>query len=326
MSNPYEVLGVSQDASKEEIKKAYRKLAMKYHPDKGGDPLKFQEISNAYEELTTDKPKDHHIDPRDMFEQMFSFGGNPFGEHPFGRRARSSELKTVLKPVNISLRDVCRGVRKELKGKDTISCERCKKSCQNCGGRGIVKQEIQRSIGFARIVQMMSAPCPKCVSGFVIAGSPSCSDCKGEGEFVKETNIVLNISKGVAKGTRFEHPHVLKNALLIFVVEYEDHPSFSVEGLNLIHEARISFMDAIFGKTISLKHPDEEVVEIDTADMHCVPYTGMQHVIKNRGLADGKCLKVIFRVVDFPRINKLSDMYSSRTSLRDALERLYISP
>ena len=52
--NPYNVLGISKDSSKEDIKKAYRKLAMKYHPDKGGDPKKFQEINNAYEELTTD--------------------------------------------------------------------------------------------------------------------------------------------------------------------------------------------------------------------------------------------------------------------------------
>lgn len=324
MPNPHEVLGVSGDSSKEEIKKAYRKLAMKYHPDKGGDPAKFREISNAYDELTTDKPKHAHIDPHDIFEQMFSFRGNPFGDHMFGRGEKSPERKTIVKPVKISLKEVCKGVRKELKVKDTINCELCKKKCQNCGGTGIIKQEIERSMGFARIVQVVSAPCSKCISGFVIAGSKSCLQCKGDGEFVKESIIVLDICKGVAKGTRFEHPDVLKNASLIFVIEYEDHPNFSVDGLNLIHEARISFMDALFGKSIAFKHPDEEVVEIDTADMHCVPYSGMQHVIKNRGLAHGKCLKVVFRVVDFPRINKLSHMYSSRAGLRDALEKFYL--
>ena len=101
MSDPHTILGVPRDASKEDIKKAYRKLAMKYHPDKGGDPQKFQEISNAYDDLTNDKPQEHlGMDPNDMFQHMFGgMGGNPFGSDPFGgpraRRRDPNEKKTV---------------------------------------------------------------------------------------------------------------------------------------------------------------------------------------------------------------------------------------
>jgi DnaJ family protein A protein 2 len=330
MADPYSILGVARDASKEDIKKAYRKLAMKHHPDKGGDPVKFQEISNAYDDLTNDKPRQDHLNPHDMFEQMFAgmHGhpfGNPFGGASFSARARSNahEKKSIVKTLKLSLKDVCKGIRKELKIKDTIVCDRCKKQCPACGGSGMVQQQIERSMGFGRIVQVMNAPCSRCTGGFVISGSKSCSDCKGVGEYVKESNVVMNIPKGVANGTKFEHPNVLNKATLIFVVEYENDPNFMVDGQNLIHEVRISFMDALFGKVITVKHPDEETIEVDTNDMMNIPYTGMHHVIKNRGLAYGKCMKLVFKVVDFPRINKSSDFYASRHNIRVALEQLF---
>lgn len=333
MSDPYAILGVPRDASKDDIKKAYRKLAMKYHPDKGGDPQKFQEINNAYDELTNDKPpQQSHMDPGDIFHHMFGgMGGNPFGHDPFGphgprggRRRDPNEKKTIVKNIKLSLKEVCKGLRKELKVKDTIVCDTCKQVCGKCGGTGAVQQHIERSMGFARVVQSVTVPCSNCKGGYICKGSASCAKCKGTGEFVKETSIVLNIEKGVTKGKMYEYPKVLTNAKLVFVVEYEDHPDFKVDGQNLIHEVNISFMDALFGKMISVKHPDEEMVTLDTNDMHCVPYTGMQHVIKNRGLGNGKCLKFVFKVTDMPRMNKLSDVYPAKDNLRLALQKLFM--
>ena len=152
----------------------------------------------------------------------------------------------------------------------------------------------------------------------------SCSKCKGAGDYVKETSIVLNIDKGVANGTRYNHPNILTNAVLVFVVEYEDHPNFKVDGQNLIHEVNISFMDALFGKMITVKHPDDQMITLDTNDLHCIPYTGMQHVIKNRGLGNEKCMKFVFKVTNMPRMNKLSDAYSTRDDLRAALQKMYL--
>lgn len=331
MSDPYTILGVPRDASKEDIKKAYRKLAMKYHPDKGGDPQKFQEISNAYDVLTNDKPQEHlGVDPNDMFQHMFggmggfhSFSGDPFGGYR-GRRRDSNEKKTVIKNIKLSLKEVCKGLRKELKVKDTVICDMCKKRCDQCGGTGMVQQHIERSMGFARVVQSVTVACSSCKGGYQSKTNSSCNKCKGVGEYVNETDIVLNIERGVANGTRYEHPNVLTNAVLVFVVEYEQHPVFKVDGQNLVYEVNISFMDALFGKAITVKHPDEQTISLDTNDLHCVPYTGMQHVIKNRGLGNGKCMKFVFKVTNIPRMNKLSDAYGARDDLRAALQKMFL--
>lgn len=230
----YEVLGVSKDASQSEIKKAYRKKAMKYHPDRSDEPdaeKKFKQASEAYEVLG-DEQKRQRYDQfghrgvnggggfggggaagfEDIgFEDIFSrfsdiFGGADFG----GGRARSrrstgqpgSDMKLR---IDLSLEDIAFGTEKKLKVKKYVKCDECNgtgaeteedfETCGTCNGMGEVRQVRKTMLGQMVNVQ----PCPECNGdGRIIKNK--CSKCGGEGRYKGQETVKVNVPSGVSEG------------------------------------------------------------------------------------------------------------------------------
>lgn len=230
----YEVLNVSREASQEEIKSAYRKLAMKYHPDKNqGDKEaeeKFKEVAEAYEVLSDPEKRQrydryghegvsggpsgfdfHHFDLGDalriFMEEGFGFDlGDFFGTRSRGRRGTRYERGRDLQiNLQLSLEDVATGVKKKIKINKLIVCPTCKgdgqqagsspKTCPTCRGHGEIRQVTQSILG--RFVNV--SVCPQCRGEGKVISDP-CKTCMGEGRIRGEETIEINIPKGVSSG------------------------------------------------------------------------------------------------------------------------------
>ena len=231
----YEVLGVPRDATKDQIKDAYRKLAMQFHPDRNKAPEaeeKFKEISEAYAVLSDDQKRQQYdtlgkqgfdqryteedifrgADFNDIFKDLgggFSdifrmfFGGGGFGGGGFGERVNRGQ--DLLYDLNITLEEAAGGTEKEIEIPRTERCDVCggsgaapgsqPKTCPRCNGAGRI-QNMRRS-AFGTFVQV--TPCPECRGKGRILDSP-CRNCRGSGLVKKRRKITVNIPLGIDEG------------------------------------------------------------------------------------------------------------------------------
>ncbi len=296
----YEVLGVSRDASKDEIKKAYRKLAKKYHPDMNPDNReeaeeRFKEISEAYAVLSDDEKRKLYdqyghagIDGRYSQEDIFRgadfgdiFGG--FGDifdmfFGGGHRRRSPSMRgrDLLYELDIDLRDAALGAEKEIEIPRYKKCDACNgtgardgkvSTCPTCHGAGQVQSV--RSAGFFRMVS--ASPCPTCHGRGQIAESP-CPVCNGSGRVHVNEKVTVKVPAGAYDGLRLRIAGMgeagengAPSGDLYVDIKVREDPDFTVDGLNLIHEEKVSFGTAalggeievptVEGKTVTLKIP-----------------------------------------------------------------------
>lgn len=282
----YEVLGVSKNASQDEVKKAYRKAAIKNHPDKGGDPEKFKELSHAYEVLSDPEKREIYDqygedalkegmggggggvhNPFDIFESLFGRGAFGGGGSSRGRRQKQGE--DVVHALKVSLEDVYNGTTKKLSLSRNILCPKCKGkgsksgasgTCYGCKGSGM--KITTRQIGLGMIQQMQHI-CPECRgSGEVISEKDKCPQCKGNKVSQEKRVLEVHVEKGMQHGQKIvfegqadEAPDTVTGDI-VFVLQLKDHPKFERKLDDLIVEHTLSLTEALCGFQFVLTHLD----------------------------------------------------------------------
>jgi molecular chaperone DnaJ len=289
--SPYEVLGVPKTASDDEIKKAYRKLAREYHPDRNpgdnGAEERFKEVQSAYDVLSDPEQRRSYdtfgsADGRgfpgggaagSMRFEEFSFGdisdllGGMFGRgaRPGGRQPiRGDDLETR---VRISFEDSLEGVQIRVPFEAETVCSVCHGTgaepgtapvvCPQCDGRGVVS-EAQGLFAF-------SQPCPRCHGNGTIVEKP-CKHCRGSGRERRTKRYAVTIPAGAKNGTRIRlkaKGEAGRNGGpagdLYVVVEVEPSPLYERRGSDLVLDVPVTFAEAALGATIEIPTPDGPV-------------------------------------------------------------------
>ncbi len=304
----YEVLGISKSASPEEIKKAYRKLAIQYHPDKNPDnpeaEEKFKEAAEAYEVLSNPEKKQRYdqfghqglggggyggggMNMEDIFSQFGDiFGGGGFGSFFGGggggrRTKKGTNLRVKIK---LSLSEIANGVEKKIKVKRHVIADGVSfKSCPTCQGSGQIKKVVNTMLG-----QMVSAStCAVCGgSGQIVDKKPAEADSRGL--VIKEEIIPINIPGGVAEGMQLsmsgkgnEVPGGIAGDLLIVIEEIEDE-TLQREGNNVIYDLYVSFIDAALGASVEVPTIEGKVkIKIEPGTQ-----SGKMLRLKGKGIKD----------------------------------------
>ena len=304
----YEVLGVSEDASQDEIKKSYREKAKKYHPDSNKDTAdeeKFKKINKAYDVLSDeDKRKKYDrfgkqgvqgsssrgkrrasANFQDIFEQIFGGGG--------GRRRREAQGENLKVQTTISLEEAYKGVEKTFKVSRKSECSECDGSgaengktstCSNCNGQGKVEQVRRTPLGRARQV----TECPEC-NGTGDIPETKCSECNGSGITETEEEITVDIPEGVKDGQRLRvtgKGHTARNGnsgdLYVFVT-VEPHESLERKETDLYTTVKIGVGDAALGTEVEVPHPESTI----SVDIPAGTQPGQVMRVSGKGMPSG---------------------------------------
>ena len=352
----YDYLEVSRNASSDEIKRAYKKKAMQYHPDKNKDSHeaaeKFKEISSAYDILSDDEKRRKYdelgddnfnngngggggqgINPDEIFERFFGNRGHGFSHHfngfqGFHNHENNNKCNDIQKDYNITLDDIYFGINKNLKFTIKKYCKKCINKCNNCNGKGVVQQII--NMGF--ITQMMTGNCDKCNgSGYTTKINKGCTECNGNGSYENEQHANLSIPKGfdeniktlfegLGEQSKFSNQ---KSGNLILELKLTEHDTFIKKGNDLIYKIVISLIDSIIGKNITIQYFDEEI-KLNINQFGVINPT-KNYIIKNKGLpiinSNGKKGNMIVQfVIEYPK--KLKEN-ADITVIKEVLENNY---
>ncbi len=287
----YEILGVPKTASKADIKKAYRQVAIQYHPDKNPDDKqaedKFKEAAEAYEVLSNDDKRAKYdkfghqafdggsgfggggMSMDDIFSHFGDIFGN-FGFGGFGNRAGGGRGQHVNKGSNLRLtvkltyEEILNGAEKKLKLKKYVACTTCNgtgaadsssfQTCSTCNGHGQVTRIQNTLLGRMQT----TAPCPTCGGeGKII--TKKCTVCYGEGIVKGEDVVTINIPAGVSEGMQMREEGKGNaprrggvNGDLIIAFEEAEHQYLMREGEDLLYNLNVSFPDAVLGTSVEV--------------------------------------------------------------------------
>ena len=273
----YDLLGVSKSADSKEIKSAYRKLALKYHPDRNQGNTeaeeKFKQINEAYAVLGDEEKRARYdrfgnADPGAQFSgdifDIFSsvFGGGGFSASARQQGVAGEDLETQ---VTISLDNARNGDTIQTEIEQLGTCARCdgnraepgsdgRRTCPTCNGAGQVRQQVQSFFG-NMITQQV---CPECRGLGEIVTSP-CSECRGAGRSRQKASVDVSLPKGIDAGYRLRIPGEgnagqdggPRGDLYVYI-NMQEHPDLKRDGDHLIHELDISFAQAALGSSFEI--------------------------------------------------------------------------
>jgi molecular chaperone DnaJ len=297
----YEILGVSRTASADEIKQAYRKLAMRFHPDRNpGDPSaesRFKEVSEAYHVLSDLDRRAHYdrfgrapgtsgvpdfIDMTEMFESVLGDFLSGFGPFARGKRGAGKDVKVE---VEVSLMEAAHGAEKTVEFSRSATCDKCSgrgaepgvpvDPCPACNGKGEVR--------FQQGIFRLSRPCGRCEGRGTLPRSP-CPGCAGSGVVRKREKLAVTIPAGVEDGaTRTVRGYgdagkgTAPSGDLEILIRVGAHPLFVREGADLHCRVPVSFPQAVLGAMLEVPTLEGKV------RMRLPPGTQPGHQLRLRG-------------------------------------------
>ena len=308
VADHYEVLGVSRDASPEEIKKAYRRLARELHPDvnPGEDAAeRFKLVTHAYDVLSDPQQRQRYDMGggqnggfggagdfggfSDIFESFFGGGGAARGGRP---RSRKERVQDALVRVDLDLKDVVFGVHRDIDVDTAVMCETCNGSCTQpgttpvrcdiCHGTGHIQRTVRSLLGNV----VTSQPCGTC-QGYGTTIPYPCATCQGQGRVRARRTVSIDIPAGVDTGLRLQLPGSGEvgpgggtRGDLYIEVSVATHPVFSREGDDLLATLEVSMPDAVLGAATTIEGLDGPV------DLEVRPgvQSGDVLTIKGRGI------------------------------------------
>ena len=279
----YNILGVSKNATANDIKKAYRKMAKLNHPDKGGDAEKFKEINKANEVLSDPEKRKSY----DMFGEegmknsgnMSSHFGNMFNMFGGEQRNHRKKGENTVFPLKVSLKDLYDGLVKKLKVRRNVICKDCKGkgcvgelvNCNECNGNGI-KIVIKRLS--PNMVQQFRMECENCSGeGKIAPSNDKCAKCDGNKIIVEREMLEVCIKKGSKDGEKIvfkkkadEKPGYITGDIII-VIEQIKHDVFERNGDDLILTKEIKLSEALYGTKFIIEHLDGRKLLVDEDDI-----------------------------------------------------------
>ncbi|MEK7148660.1 MAG: molecular chaperone DnaJ [Patescibacteria group bacterium] len=287
----YKTLGIEKNASQDEIKKAFRTLAHKHHPDKGGDEKKFKEASEAYQVLSDEKKRSEY-DTYGSAGPSQGFGGGQqgggfsgFGGQGFdgvdlndifgdffggGRRAQARRGRDISVDLEISFSEAVFGVEHKVRITKTSSCDICHgsgakpgtktKECTHCKGKGRTQESVRTILGtFAQ-----ERECSTC-HGSGKVPEEKCTTCKGAGVTRKESEILIRVPAGIQNGEQVrltgagEAVQNGKTGDLYVRIHVASHKVFKRDGYNLVMTLGVKLTDAILGAEYAVQTLDGEI-------------------------------------------------------------------
>lgn len=317
--NYYDILGVDKKASKDEVKKAFRKLAQQHHPDKGGDEAKFKEITEAYSVLSDEKKRREYDNYGQTFQGGGGPGGNPFGGFDFsgfggqggvefdfsdlfgdlfgGRGPKQKRGRDISIDVEVTFKESVMGGKRQVLITKVGKCDICSGSgakpgteletCKTCNGAGRIHETRDSILGAFSSVRT----CPNC-EGSGKVPKEKCGNCGGRGVVRKEEEINLTIPAGIDGGEMVRMPglgEATKGGVpgdLYVKVHVKPHPVYKKQGLNLTMEMPLKLTDALLGTTATIVTLDEKQLEVKVPPMTAPEQTLR---IRNRGVdVDGR--------------------------------------
>lgn len=289
----YKILGVDKKATKNDIKKAFKKLSMKYHPDKQSGKTdeekqeaerKFKEINEAYQ-ILSDQDKRRNYD---LFGSNAEAGFNPFTNQsynsngfydPFGwagqqrREPQITKGDTLLLRVPVSIEEIFTGCKKTFKYERNVRCAVChgdggtnKKTCPTCNGSGFCRKTSYS--GFGVIYQ--ETPCSDCnATGYVV--DKKCTKCNATGFDQRKSTIDVDIAPGMphcaeilfsGQGSESKSPKGMNGDLRVMIVHNYDNSRYMVNGLDVMESVSIPYYDLLLGCDYVLTKPDGKQLKI----------------------------------------------------------------
>ncbi|ODV86149.1 hypothetical protein CANARDRAFT_197237 [[Candida] arabinofermentans NRRL YB-2248] len=307
----YDILGVSPDASEQQLKKAYRLGALKNHPDKNPSPEaaeKFKEISHAYEILSDDQKRDIYdqfgeeglngggpggmgggMDGSDIFSQFFGGGMGGSSSRPSGPQ----KGKDIKHSISCSLEELYKGRTAKLALNKTVLCSGCKgkggknvKKCSSCNGQGV--KFITRQMG--PMIQRFQTTCEVCNGeGDIVAPKDKCSICNGKKISNERKILEVHINPGMKSGQKIvftgegdQHPDIIPGDV-IFVVDEKKHDKFTRKNNDLYYECKIDLLTALSGGYFTISHLNGELLKIEIIPGEVIS-PGMIKMINDKGM------------------------------------------
>lgn len=303
MADHYEVLGVARDASAEEIKKAYRRLARELHPDVNPGPEaseRFKEVTHAYDVLSDPGQRRQYdlggsqgiggqgFGFGDIFETFFGGAGG----QSRGPRSRRERGQDALIRVEVDLDEVIFGTHRDIEVDTAVVCETCNGSCCQpgtspitcdiCGGTGSIQRAVRSLLGNV----LTTSPCGTCRGYGTIIATP-CVTCQGQGRIRARRTVAVDIPAGVDTGLRLQMPGSGEagpaggpNGDLYLEIKVRNHEVFSRNGDDLLCTLEVGMADAILGASTTIPALDGDV----TVELKPGVQSGEVLTIKDRGV------------------------------------------